>query len=90
MVRFLRRGHSLDKNGSQSHDSHDSNLLHRTGSNNTAEMHESLANGAAGTPPLPNGRAAAAGARSRLARDGPPTGTYAINFFESKYPILRV
>ncbi|AQK59224.1 Rop guanine nucleotide exchange factor 11 [Zea mays] len=37
-------------------------------------MHESLSNGAGGTPPLPNGRAAAAGAaRSRLGRDGPPS-----------------
>ncbi|KAF8746395.1 hypothetical protein HU200_013354 [Digitaria exilis] len=74
MVRFLRRGHSLDKTGSHSSCDNNSNLLHRTGSNTTAdEMHESLNNGAAGTPPLPNGRAAAAGARSRLARDGPPT-----------------
>jgi hypothetical protein len=79
MVRFLRRGHSLDKTGSHggsdSHHQQENHYLNRTGSN-TAEMHESLGNGAGGTPPLPNGRAAAAGAaRSRLARDGPPSGT---------------
>uniref|UniRef100_K3Z052 PRONE domain-containing protein n=1 Tax=Setaria italica TaxID=4555 RepID=K3Z052_SETIT len=76
MVRFLRRGHSLDKTGSHGSNSNQQehhHHLHRTGSN-TAEMHESLGNGAGGTPPLPNGRAAAAGAaRSRLARDGPPS-----------------
>jgi len=82
MVRFLRRGHSLDKTGSHhSYDSrhhhHQEHLLRRSGSGNTTtEMHESVGNGAGagGTPPLPNGRAAAAGARSRLARDGPPSG----------------
>lgn len=74
MVRFLRRGHSLDKTGSHSsnhyHYQQQENHLDRSGCD-TAEMHESLGNG---TPPLPNGRAAAVGAaRSRLARDGPPS-----------------
>jgi hypothetical protein len=74
MVRFLRRGHSLDKTGSHSCDTHhQEHLLRRSGSS-TTDMHESVGNGAGGTPPLPNGRAAAAGARSRLARDGPPSG----------------
>lgn len=82
MVRFLRRGPSLDKTGSHSSSSSNQQQyqhqqqerhLDRIGSD-TAEMHESL--GAGGTPPLPNGRAAAAGAaRSRLGRDGPPSGT---------------
>ncbi|WVZ76944.1 hypothetical protein U9M48_024857 [Paspalum notatum var. saurae] len=67
MVRFLRRGHSLDKTASH----HDTSSQVQLGSSDAAEMHESLGNG---TPPLPNGRAAAVGAaRSRLARDGPPS-----------------
>jgi hypothetical protein len=77
MVRFLRRGHSLDKTGSHNSNQQQQRERHldRSGSD-TGEMHESLGNGAGGTPPLPNGRAAAAGAaRSRLGRDGPPSGT---------------
>lgn len=73
MVRFLRR-HSLDKNSAQFHRqlSHDSS----SSSSDTADMHEPHGNGRGGTPPLPNGRAAAAGApRSRFGRDGPPSGT---------------
>ncbi|RLM80535.1 hypothetical protein C2845_PM12G09190 [Panicum miliaceum] len=75
MVRFLRRGHSLDKTGSHSYDSHHKEHFLRRSGSNTTEMHESVGNGAGagGTPPLPNGRAAAAGARSRLGRDGPPS-----------------
>jgi hypothetical protein len=76
MVRFLRRGHSLDKTGSHSCDTHHQEHLLRRNGSSTTDMHESVGNGAGagGTPPLPNGRAAAAGARSRLARDGPPSG----------------
>ncbi|CAL4970064.1 unnamed protein product [Urochloa decumbens] len=80
MVRFLRRGHSLDNNKTNPGSYHDTDsghhqhhYLQRTGSSDTAEMPDSLANGATGTPPLPNGRAAAAGARNRLGRDGPPS-----------------
>ncbi|KAL6629455.1 hypothetical protein ACP70R_029220 [Stipagrostis hirtigluma subsp. patula] len=76
MVRFLRRGHSLDKSGSLSrhHYYHqDQQFLDRTSVSDAEEMHDAAANGA-GTPPLPHGRAAAGGApRSRLARDGPPS-----------------
>ncbi|KAG0532714.1 hypothetical protein BDA96_04G130800 [Sorghum bicolor] len=75
MVRFLRRGHSLDKTGSHNSSNQQQRERHldRSGSD-TGEMHESLGNGAGGTPPLPNGRAAAAGAaRTRLGRDGPPS-----------------
>ncbi|KAK3156572.1 hypothetical protein QOZ80_2AG0108980 [Eleusine coracana subsp. coracana] len=75
MVRFLRR-HSLDKSGSHNSRS-SSNLQHQQfyldrGEDDAAEMHEPNSNN--GTPPLPHGRAAVAGApRSRLARDGPPS-----------------
>ncbi|KAG8058689.1 hypothetical protein GUJ93_ZPchr0002g23527 [Zizania palustris] len=66
MVRFLRR-HSLDKTSAHSQHHHSSSI------SDTAEMHEPLGNGG-GTPPLPNGRAAASGGpRSRLGRDGPPS-----------------
>jgi hypothetical protein len=86
MVRFLRR-HSLDR--SRSHDSRSSSnhqyyLDRGSGGDDAAEetMHESNGNGS--TPPLPHGRAAVAGApRSRLVRDGPPSGTRACILFES-------
>ncbi|XP_062217344.1 rho guanine nucleotide exchange factor 8-like [Phragmites australis] len=73
MVRFLRRGHSLDKTGSQNN-RHQQQYLDRSDSSasDAEEMHEPLGNGG-GTPPLPNGRAAAGAPRSRLARDGPPS-----------------
>uniref|UniRef100_A0A0D9VEM6 PRONE domain-containing protein n=1 Tax=Leersia perrieri TaxID=77586 RepID=A0A0D9VEM6_9ORYZ len=72
MVRFLRR-HSLDKNNAHSHQQQQNQQGHETSSSDLAEttMHDPHGNG--GTPPLPNGRAAAGGPRSRLARDGPPT-----------------
>ncbi|KAG8070513.1 hypothetical protein GUJ93_ZPchr0006g45394 [Zizania palustris] len=72
MVRFLRR-HSLDKTSAHSHSQHQHSSSSSSDSD-TAEMHEPVGNGAGGgTPPLPNGRAAAGGPRSRLARDGPPS-----------------
>lgn len=76
MVRFLRR-HSLDKSGSHNSRS-SSNHYHQQQqyldrAEAPEEMHEPNSNG---TPPLPHGRAAVAGGpRSRLARDGPPSGT---------------
>ena len=70
MVRFLRR-HSLDKSSSQSHlRQQDSSGSSSTDSD--AEMAEPAGNGA----PLANGRAPP---RSRLARDGPPSGNITIS-----------
>lgn len=73
MVRLLRR-HSLDKSGS--HNSQQQQQYLDRGEATPEEMHEPSSNG---TPPLPHGRAAVAGgARSRLARDGPPSGIYIV------------
>jgi hypothetical protein len=79
MVRFLRR-HSLDKSGSQNGRSSNQQqhyLDRGSGSSggDEEEMNECNGNGS-GNPPLPHGRAAVA-PRSRLARDGPPSGTHA-------------
>lgn len=70
MVRFLRR-HSLDKSSSHNHlrkEEQESNSC----TESDTEMHEPGGNGGGGAPPLPNGRTPP---RSRLARDGPPSGT---------------
>jgi hypothetical protein len=81
MVRFLRR-HSLEKSGSQNSRSSSSSHYQQyylDRGEQQAEMHEPSGNG---TPPLPHGRAAVAGApRSRFARDGPPSGTHACMHF---------
>jgi hypothetical protein len=66
MVRFLRR-HSLDKSNSQNH-----LRQHESGSGTDSDDTEMSDPAGNGGPPLSNGRAPP---RSRLARDGPPSGT---------------
>lgn len=70
MVRFLRR-HSLDKSNSHTHLRKEEQESNSCTESDTAEMQEPGGNGGGGAPPLPNGRTAP---RSRLARDGPPSG----------------